>query len=77
MQISTKFTIAVHIITCIDYFKDTLPVTSSFLAGSVGVNPVIIRGVMSKLKEAGIIVGRDVELCTLKRSMPTELYTFE
>ena len=55
MQISTKFTIAVHIITCIDYFKDTLPVTSSFLAGSVGVNPVIIRGVMSKLKEAGII----------------------
>ena len=30
-----------------------------------------------RLKQAGIIVGKDVELCTLKRSMPTELYTFE
>ncbi len=30
-----------------------------------------------RLRRAGIIVGKDVELCTLKRSTPTELYTFE
>ena len=30
-----------------------------------------------RLKQAGIVVGRDVELCALKRSTPTELYTFE
>ena len=55
MQITSKFTIAVHVITAIDYFKDKINVTSSFLADSVGANPVIIRTVMGKLKEAGII----------------------
>lgn len=47
MQITSRFTIAVHIITAIDYFKDTEKVTSNFLAGSVGTNPVIIRTVMA------------------------------
>ncbi len=55
MQITSRFTIAVHIITAIDYFKDSEKVTSNFLAGSVGANPVIVRNVMGKLKEAGII----------------------
>lgn len=55
MQITSKFTIAVHIITAIDYFKDSEKVTSTFLAGSVGANPVIVRNVMGNLKEAGII----------------------
>lgn len=55
MQITSKFTIAVHIITAIDYFKDSEKVTSSFLAGSVGANPVIVRNVMGNLKEAEII----------------------
>lgn len=55
MQITSRFTIAVHVITCIDVFQSTEKVTSSFLAGSVGVNPVIIRNVMASLKEAGII----------------------
>ena len=43
MQITSRFTIAVHIITAIDYFKDSEKVTSNFLAGSVGSNPVIVR----------------------------------
>lgn len=55
MQITSKFTIAVHILTAIDYFKDTEKVTSNFLAGSVGANPVIVRNVMGNLKEAGMI----------------------
>ena len=55
MQITSKFTIALHIITAIDYFKEKETVTSRFLAGSIGANPVIVRGVMSNLKEAGII----------------------
>ncbi|MCR4601321.1 MAG: Rrf2 family transcriptional regulator [Clostridia bacterium] len=55
MQISSKFTIAVHIITAIEYFGDREKVTSNFLAGSVGANPVIVRNVMGNLKEAGII----------------------
>ncbi len=54
MQITSRFTIAVHIITAIYYFKD-YNVTSSFLAGSVGVNPVIIREILGKLKKVGIV----------------------
>ena len=55
MQITSKFTIAIHIITAIDYFKDSTQVTSSFLAGSIGANPVIVRNIMGDLKQAGII----------------------
>lgn len=55
MQITSKFTIAVHILTAIDYFKGDA-VTSGFLAASVGANPVIVRGVMGELKAAGLIV---------------------
>jgi len=55
MQIGSKFTIGVHIITAIDYFKDLDRVNSEFLAGSIGVNPVIVRTVISQLREAGIV----------------------
>lgn len=55
MQIGSKFTIGVHIITAIDYFKDMDRVNSEFLAGSIGINPVIVRTVISYLREAGIV----------------------
>ena len=55
MQIGSKFTIGVHIITAIDYFKDMDRVNSEFLAGSIGVNPVIVRNTISQLREAGIV----------------------
>ncbi|MGI6501562.1 MAG: Rrf2 family transcriptional regulator [Anaerostipes sp.] len=55
MQISSRFTIAIHILACIDTFKDDYKVTSDFLAGSVNVNPVVIRRLIQQLKAAGII----------------------
>ena len=58
MQIGSKFTIGVHIITAIDYFSDMDRVSSEFLAGSIGVNPVIVRNVISQLREAGIVQTR-------------------
>ncbi|MCD7950353.1 MAG: Rrf2 family transcriptional regulator [Erysipelotrichaceae bacterium] len=54
MQISSRFTIAVHVLTCIDTFKNE-KVTSEFLAASVNVNPVIIRNILRQLKAADII----------------------
>ena len=33
MQISSRFTVALHIFTCVDTFKDEYKVTSDFLAG--------------------------------------------
>ena len=55
MQISSRFTIAVHIFACIDTFKDDYKITSDFLAASVNVNPVIIRKILSQLKNAGLV----------------------
>ena len=55
MQISSRFTIAVHILTCADYFHDECTITSGFLALSIGVNPVVVRQVISRLKRAGLI----------------------
>ena len=58
MQIGSRFTIGVHIITAIDYFKEMDRVNSEFLAGSIGVNSVIVRTVISQLREAGIVQTR-------------------
>ncbi len=55
MRISSKFTIGVHILILVDYLGNKEKVTSNILAGSIGVNPVIVRNVMGHLKEAGII----------------------
>lgn len=55
MQISSRFTLAVHIFACIDTFGDDYKVTSDFLANSANVNPVIIRKILGQLKGAGLI----------------------
>ena len=55
MQISTKFTIAIHVLAAVDFFGKDRKVTSEFLAESIGSNPVIIRNIMSDLQNAGII----------------------
>lgn len=55
MQISSRFTIGVHILLAIDYFHRDYSVTSNFLAGSIGVNPVVVRQLMQKLTAAGLI----------------------
>ena len=55
MQISSRFTIALHIFTCVETFKDDYKVTSDFLASSINTNPVIIRKILSQLKNAGLI----------------------
>lgn len=55
MQISSRFTVALHIFTCVETFKDDYKVTSDFLAGSIGTNPVIVRKILTQLQNAGLI----------------------
>ena len=55
MQISSRFTIAVHIFACIDTFETQYKMTSEFLASSIQVNPVVIRKILSQLKAGGLI----------------------
>ncbi len=55
MQISSRFTIAIHMLVAIDNFQEQFKITSDFLSSSIQVNPVIVRRTMQQLKAAGII----------------------
>lgn len=55
MQFSSRLPIAVHILLAIVEFGGKNKTTSVFLAGSVNVNPVIIRNTLGQLKAAGLI----------------------
>ena len=55
MQISSRFTIAVHALICMEVFKDQYKVTSELLASSVNANPVVVRRLLQQLKKAGLV----------------------
>ena len=74
MQISSRFTMAIHMFACIDTFSDQ-KMTSDFMAASIGTNPVIIRKILQQLKAAGLIeVARGTGGVTITR--PLEQITF-
>ena len=77
MQISSRFTVALHIFTCVDVFKDQYKVTSDFLAGSINTNPVIIRKILSQLSKADLItVARGTGGITINRPVPLNISSF-
>ena len=54
MKISSRFSVAIHIISLLElYGKPTL--TSEYIAGSVNTNPVVIRRILGMLKKHGIV----------------------
>lgn len=55
MQFSSRLPVAVHILLAIVEFEGKEKTTSIFLAGSVNVNPVIIRNTLGQLKAAGLV----------------------
>ena len=55
MQFSSRLPVAVHILLAIVEFEGKEKTTSTFLAGSVNVNPVIIRNTLGQLKAAGFV----------------------
>ena len=55
MKISVRFTAAVHTLLCIAYFEKSERVTSDFIAGSTGVNAVIIRKILLQLQKAALV----------------------
>lgn len=75
MQISTRFSMAVHTLLVIGYFAPEQRATSTFIAKSVNANPVVIRRVLGQLKDAGLVevemglggatLARDAEQITL------------
>lgn len=55
MQITSRFTLAIHTMLCIASFSNTRKVTSNFIAESTNSNPVIIRRILGQLKNAGLV----------------------
>ncbi len=55
MQISSRFTVAIQVLLCMELLKDEQKVTSGLLASSAAVNPVVVRRLLQQLKAAGIV----------------------
>ena len=55
MQISSRFTMAIHMFALIDAFSRETKITSDFIAGSIGTNPVVVRKLLQQLKAAGLV----------------------
>lgn len=73
MQFSSRLPIAVHILLAIVEFEGKEKTTSTFLAGSVNVNPVIIRNTLGQLKSAGLVTVKAGEGGASLAKMPRDI----
>lgn len=55
MQVSSKFTLAIHICTCVDIYEKDNTITADFFAERLNMRLASIRIILSQLKAAGII----------------------
>jgi Rrf2 family protein len=55
MQISSRFSVAVHVLTLLAVTPVGELLTSDRMAGSVNTNPVVIRRILGQLKKAGLV----------------------
>ncbi|MBI1751250.1 MAG: Rrf2 family transcriptional regulator [Acidobacteria bacterium] len=54
---NTRFTVAIHVLTLLAYCGPEA-LTSEFIAGSVNTNPVVIRRILSTLREAKLVASQ-------------------
>jgi Rrf2 family protein len=54
MNVSTRFTVALHILTLLASSPGEA-LTSEYIAGSVNTNPVVVRRLLGTLRRAGIV----------------------
>lgn len=73
MQFSSRLPVAVHILLAIVEFAGKEKTTSVFLAGSVNVNPVMIRNTLGQLKAAGLITVKAGEGGSALAKRPEEI----
>jgi Rrf2 family protein len=57
MNVSTRFTVALHILTLLAS-QPGEQLTSDYIAGSVNTNPVFIRRLMGLLRNAGLVTSQ-------------------
>lgn len=57
MNHNSRYTVAIHMLTLLAYCEPDTP-TSEFIAGSVNTNPVVVRRLLAKLREAGLVASQ-------------------
>jgi Rrf2 family protein len=57
MSTSSRFAVAVHVLTLMAWFDDE-PLKSEDVAGSVNTNPVVIRRILCELAQANLVVSQ-------------------
>lgn len=57
MNNSSRYTVAIHVLTLLAYCGPA-SLTSEFIASSVNTNPVVIRRVLARLREAGLVASQ-------------------
>jgi Rrf2 family protein len=57
MNVSTRFTVALHILTLLASAPGEA-VTSEYIAGSVNTNPVVVRRLLGMLRNVGIVTSQ-------------------
>jgi Rrf2 family protein len=55
---NSRFSISLHILTLLERFKDEL-LTSDYIAGSININPVLVRKEISNLKKHGLVESKE------------------
>ncbi|WP_242393556.1 RrF2 family transcriptional regulator [Anaeromyxobacter oryzisoli] len=55
MRPSSRFTVAIHVLTLLAYGAGGEPMTSEYIAGSVNTNPVVIRRLLALLRRAKLV----------------------
>ncbi|WNY28604.1 hypothetical protein MmiEs2_08000 [Methanimicrococcus stummii] len=77
MKISSRFSIAVHIVLTIAILENKQKMTSDFLASCISVNPVVIRRILGQLKKANLVDVKAGEGGAFLIKDPAELTLFD
>ncbi|MGI4883371.1 MAG: Rrf2 family transcriptional regulator [Janthinobacterium lividum] len=73
MQISSRFSVAVHVLSLLARQTPAALLTSDRMAGSVNTNPVVIRRILGQLKKAGLVEVRAAAGGTFLRRAPASI----
>lgn len=77
MKISSRFSIAVHIMTVIALMETKQKMTSAYLAACISTNPVVIRKITGQLKKSGLVDIKSGEGGATLLKNPAEISLFD
>ena len=70
---NTRLSMAIHILSMVATAEDPMSLTSEWMAGSINTNAVVVRRLVSALKQAGLVAAvqtnRGLRLCKSARDI--------